>query len=97
MLANIGNPVPKGKLAYLMQLNQVVKDNNEIFSRLDQSQVLRALNQNFWFMGYIQSDYTVKSHTLLSIYHSYRFVEGEGFMTKQQYIDRFNSTSYNFE
>ena len=97
MLANIGNPVPKGKLAYLMQLNQVVKDNNEIFSRLDQSQVLRALNQNFWFMGYIQSDYTVKSHTLLSIYHSYRFVEGEGFMTKQQYIDKFNSTSYNFE
>nr|DAG93331.1 MAG TPA: hypothetical protein [Crassvirales sp.] len=35
MMANIGNPVPKGKLSYLLQLNQVVKDNKEIFDRLD--------------------------------------------------------------
>ena len=75
MMANIGNPVPKGKLSYLLQLNQVVKDNKEIFDRLDQSQVLRAINQNFWFAGYTQSDYTVKSHTVISIYHSYRFVD----------------------
>lgn len=97
IMANIGNPVPKGKLAYLLQLNQVVKDNREIFDRLDQSQVLRAINQNFWFAGYNQSDYTVKSHTVISIYHSYRFVEGEGFMTKQQYINKFNSDSTKFE
>jgi hypothetical protein len=44
MMANIGNPVPKGKLAYLMELNQVVKDNKELFDRLDQSTVLRAIN-----------------------------------------------------
>lgn len=97
IMANIGNPIPKGKLAYLLQLNQVVKDNREIFDRLDQSQVLRAINQNFWFAGYNQSDYTVKSHTVISIYHSYRFVEGEGFMTKQQYINKFNSDSTKFE
>lgn len=97
MMANIGNPVPKGKLSYLLQLNQVVKDNKEIFDRLDQSQVLRAINQNFWFAGYTQSDYTVKSHTVISIYHSYRFVDGEGFMTKQQYINKFNSNSTKFE
>ena len=89
MMANIGNPVPKGKLAYLMELNQVVKDNKELFDRLDQSTVLRAINQNFWWAGYTQSDYTVKSHTLLSIYHNYRFVENEGFLSKQQYIDKF--------
>lgn len=97
MMANIGNPVPNGKLSYLMQLNQVVKDNKEIFNRLDQSQVLRAINQNFWFAGYTQSDYTVKSHTVISIYHSYRFVDGEGFMTKQQYVNKFNSNSTKFE
>lgn len=97
IMANIGNPIPKGKLAYLLQLNQVVKDNREIFDRLDQSQVLRAINQNFWFAGYNQSDYTVKSHTVISIYHSYRFVEGEGFMTKQQYINKYNSDSTKFE
>lgn len=95
MLENVGNPVPKGKLAYLMLLNQVVKSNQEVFDRLDQSQVLRAINQNFWFAGYTQSDYTVKSHTVLSIYHNYRFVEGIGFLSEQQYIDRFYSQDRN--
>lgn len=89
MMQNIGNPNPKGRLPYLLMLNQVVKDNKELFDRLDQSQVLRSINQNFWFAGYIQSDYTVKSHTLLSIYHNYRLVDNEGFMSKQQYIDKF--------
>jgi hypothetical protein len=37
MMAGIGNPNPKGKLAYLVMLNQVVKDNKELFDRLDQS------------------------------------------------------------
>lgn len=91
MMQNIGNPSPKGRLPYLLMLNQVVKDNRELFDRLDQSQVLRSINQNFWFAGYTQSDYTVKSHTLLSIYHNYRLVDNEGFMSKQQYIDKFYS------
>lgn len=91
MMANIGNPIPNGKIPYLLMLNQVVKDNRELFDRLDQSQVLRSINQNFWFAGYTQADYTVKSHTLLSIYHNYRFVDGEGFLSKQQYIDKFYS------
>ena len=91
MMQNIGNPNPRGRLPYLLMLNQVVKDNKELFDRLDQSQVLRSINQNFWFAGYTQSDYTVKSHTLLSIYHNYRLVDNEGFMSKQQYIDKFYS------
>lgn len=92
MMANIGNPNPKGKLPFLMRLNQVVRDNRETYDRLDQSKVLRSINQNFWFMGYTQSDYTVKSHTLLSIYHNYRFVKGKGFMSQQEYIDEFYPT-----
>ena len=89
ILANIGNPDPKGKIPYLLALNQVVKGNKELFDRLDQSQVLRSINQNFWFFGYTQSDYFVKSHTLLSIYHNYKFVDGEGFMSKKQYLDKY--------
>ena len=34
-MQDIGNPEPKGKLAYLMMLNQVVKENRELFDRLD--------------------------------------------------------------
>lgn len=89
MMANIGNPDPKGKLPYLLMLNQVVKENQELFNRLDESQVLRSINQNFWFAGYTQADYTVKSHTVISIYHNYRFVDGEGFLSKTQYVDKF--------
>jgi hypothetical protein len=44
MMANIGNPIPNGKIPYLLMLNQVVKDNRELFDRLDQSQVLRSIN-----------------------------------------------------
>lgn len=89
MLQDIGNPEPKGKLAYLMMLNQVVKENRELFDRLDQSQVLRSINQNFWYMGYTQSDYIVKSHTLLSVYDNYRFVDGVGFMSENEYINKY--------
>lgn len=92
MMANIGNPDPRGRLPYLLQLNQVVKDNQEIYDRLDQSTVIRALNQNFWFAGYTQADYLVKSHNLLATYHNYRFVENEGFMSQKAYIDKFYST-----
>lgn len=89
IMANIGNPVPTTITGYLMQLNQVVRDNQEIFSRLDQSAALRAINQHFWYLGYTQSDYTVKSHSLLSIYHSYKLVNNQGFMSRDQYINKF--------
>ena len=40
-------------------------------------------------MGYTQSDYVVKSHTLLSVYDNYRFVKGIGFMSENEYINKF--------
>lgn len=52
IMANTGNPIPTNLTAFLMQYNQVVKDNQEIFDRLDQSAALRAINQNFWYLGY---------------------------------------------
>lgn len=89
IMEDIGNPMPKGKLPYLMMLNQVIKDNKELFDRMYQSKTSRVLNQHYWYAGYTQADYCVKSHTLLSIYHSYKFVNGVGFMNKKQYIDKY--------
>ena len=89
MLANTGNPVPTTVVGYLMQLNQVVRDNQEIFGRLDQSAALRAINQHFWYLGYTQSDYAVKSHSLISIYHSYKLIKNNGFMSRDQFINKF--------
>ena len=88
IMENIGNPVPNDKLSYLMLLNQVVRDNREVFNRIDQSQVLRSINNNFWYLGYTQSDYLVKSHTLISVYHNYRLVDGK-FMSKTEFINKY--------
>ena len=88
IMENIGNPVPNDKLSYLMLLNQVVRDNREVFNRIDQSQVLRSINNNFWYLGYTQSDYLVKSHTLISVYHNYRLVDGK-FMSKAEFINKY--------
>lgn len=88
IMENIGNPVPNDKLSYLMLLNQVVRDNREVFNRIDQSQVLRSINNNFWYLGYTQSDYLVKSHTLMSVYHNYRLVDGK-FMSKAEFINTY--------
>lgn len=93
ILANTGNPVPTTVVGYLMQLNQVVRDNQEIFSRLDQSAALRAMNQHFWYLGYTQSDYTVKSHSLISIYHSYKLIKNNGFMSRDQFVNKFYSNN----
>ena len=88
IMENVGNPVPNDKLSYLMLLNQVVRDNREVFDRLDQSQVLRGINNNFWYLGYTQSDYLVKSHTLMSVYHNYRLVDGK-FMSKAEFLNTY--------
>ena len=88
IMENIGNPVPNDKLSYLMLLNQVVRDNREVFNRIDQSQVLRSINNNFWYMGYTQSDYLVKSHTLIGVYHNYRLVDGK-FTSKAEFINKY--------
>ena len=88
IMENIGNPVPNDKLSYLMLLNQVVRDNREVFNRIDQSQVLRSINNNFWYLGYTQSDYFVKSHTLMCVYHNYRLVDGK-FMSKAEFINTY--------
>lgn len=88
IMENIGNPVPNDKLSYLMLLNQVVRDNRKVFDRIDQSQVLRSINNNFWYLGYTQSDYLVKSHTLMSVYHNYRLVDGK-FMSKAEFINTY--------
>ena len=43
-------------------------------------------------MGYTQSDYVVKSHTLLSVYDNYKFVDGVGFMSENEYLNKYYPT-----
>ena len=74
----------------MMQLNQISRTNREIFDRLNESQVLRSINQNFWYGGYTMGDFAVKSKMLLAIYFNNKFVKEAGkFMSRQEFINTY--------
>ena len=85
--ANIGNVNNKDKVSLLMQLLQISRSNQETFDRLDQSRVLRGINQHFWYNGYSAGDFCVKGQLMLAVLHSYKLVDGE-FLTEEQYVAR---------
>lgn len=84
LVSNIGNVNHKNKILMLMQFNQVSRSNEETFERLDQSALLRALNQHFWFNGFSAGDFIVKSQAMLSVYHNYKLIDGK-FIPKNQF------------
>ena len=85
LTANIGNVNHKDKVSLLMQFLQVTRNNQETFDRLDQSRVLRGLNQHFWYNGYTAGDFVIKGQLLIAVLHSYKLVNGE-YMTEEQYV-----------
>ena len=85
LTSNIGNVNHKNKILMLMQFNQVSRSNEETFERLDQSALLRALNQHFWFNGFSAGDFIVKSQAMLSVYHNYKLIDGK-FIPHSQFI-----------
>ena len=93
IMKNLGNPNDTTKLMFMCQLNQVARSNQETFSNLDQSPVLRAINQHFWYNGYTAGDFAVKSTILGAVYHSYRLVttpDGtKQFMTREDYVSKY--------
>lgn len=84
LTSNIGNVNHKNKILMMMQFNQVSRSNEETFERLDQSALLRALNQHFWFNGFSAGDFIVKSQAMLSVYHNYKLIDGK-FIPKNQF------------
>ena len=74
-----------------MEYNQISRDNQSMFSNLDQSQVARALNQHFWYNGYAAGDFVVKFTMLMAIYHNHRLVKGKDgkmqFMSEREFIN----------
>lgn len=85
LTANIGNVNHKDKISLLMQLLQVSRSNQETFDRLDQSSVLRGLNQHFWYNGYSAGDFVIKGQLMLAVLHGYKLINGE-YMTEEQYV-----------
>lgn len=85
LTANIGNVNHKDKVSMLMQLLQVSRSNKETFDRLDQSRVLRGINQHFWYNGYSAGDFVIKGQLMLAVLHGYKLINGE-YITEEQYV-----------
>lgn len=91
-VTSLGSKYRMNKLMALLQLNQLTISNDDVFDKLDQSAVIRAISKHWSWNGYSAGDFIVKSKIMLSVYHSYRLVQNsdgtKAFMTEQQFVDR---------
>lgn len=76
-MANIGELNHNNKIIGIMEYNQVVFDNQNLFERLDQSKVGRILCQHFWYGGHTLVDYETKGRIALAVYFNYRLVDNK--------------------
>jgi hypothetical protein len=91
IIANIGNVNHKDKVLQLMQLYQVARANNETFSELNHSPIIRGIIQHFWYNGYSAGDFAVKARVLLSTMRNVRLIKSPTsgdmrFMPEEMYI-----------
>lgn len=91
-IKNIGHSNNKDKVLCYMEYLGVVRENAQIFSKLNQSRFLRALNQHFWYFGHEMSDYVTKGKMALAIGLYYKYDPESGkFLNKNEFLRRFKS------
>lgn len=91
LTVGIGRPGQVNKLLALCEYNQIARNNEEAFSRLDQSAVMRTLANHAWYGGYSMGDFAVKSKILMSVMFNYKLAtlpDGSmEFMSKEQFMN----------
>ena len=94
ILKGMGSIDYNDKLICCMDFNNVTRRNSDIFSRSDQSRVLRFIMTHYAYGTYTLGDSAVKGVTTLSIYHSIRLCNVNGkkvFMTREDFVNKFYS------
>lgn len=91
VIMNWGNYRSNNKVLSLLELNQVSRDNSEIFSRMNQYRWGRFIANHFWYGGYSGGDFVVKSSILTATYFNHKLIKdpktGEKrFMNKHEYL-----------
>lgn len=66
-IKNIGKANNKNKVLCYLEFLGVVRDNEQTFSKLNQSRLLRALNQHYWYFGHEIGDIITKGKLALSV------------------------------
>ena len=89
-IKNIGKANNKNKVLCYLEYLGVVRDNEQTFSKLNQSRLLRALNQHYWYFGHEIGDIITKGKLALSVAYFNKYDPETGkFLNKNQFLRRF--------
>lgn len=91
-LKNIGKSNNKDKVLCYLEYLGIVRENSQTFSKLNQSRLLRALNQHFWYFGHEMTDYITKGKLAIAIGLYYKYdPELNKFVNKHEFLRRFKN------
>lgn len=89
-IKNIGKANNKNKVLCYLEFLGVVRDNEQTFSKLNQSRLLRALNQHYWYFGHEICDIITKGKLALSVAFFNKYDPETGkFVNKNQFLRKF--------
>lgn len=89
-IKNIGKANNKNKVLCYLEFLGVVRDNEQTFSKLNQSRLLRALNQHYWYFGHEIVDIITKGKLALSVAFFNKYDPETGkFVNKNQFLRKF--------
>lgn len=89
-IKNIGKANNKNKVLCYLEFLGVVRDNEQTFNKLNQSRLLRALNQHYWYFGHEISDIITKGKLALSVAFFNKYDPETGkFVNKNQFLRKF--------
>lgn len=89
-IKNIGKANNKNKVLCYLEFLGVVRDNEQTFSKLNQSRLLRALNQHYWYFGHEMGDIITKGKLALSVAFFNKYDPETGkFVNNNQFLRKF--------
>lgn len=89
-IKNVGKANNKNKVLCYLEFLGVVRDNEQTFSKLNQSRLLRALNQHYWYFGHEIGDIITKGKLALSVAFFNKYDPETGkFVNKNQFLRKF--------
>ena len=89
-IKNIGKANNKNKVLCYLEFLGVVRDNEQTFNKLNQSRLLRALNQHYWYFGHEIGDIITKGKLALSVAFFNKYDPETGkFVNKNQFLRKF--------
>jgi hypothetical protein len=89
-IKNIGKANNKNKVLCYLEFLGVVRDNEQTFSKLNQSRLLRTLNQHYWYFGHEIGDIITKGKLALSVAFFNKYDPETGkFVNKNQFLRKF--------